>query len=56
MSDTQLLGILIALGILVNIWCVVVVRQVFRVANETSLKGDVIIEAAMELLKRTKTA
>ena len=41
MSDTQLLGILIALGILVNIWCLMVVRQVFRITNETLLKVDI---------------
>ena len=41
MSDTQLLGILIGLGILVNVWCVVVVRQVLRLTNETLVKVEV---------------
>ena len=41
MRDTQLLRILIALGIMVNVWCLVVVRQVFRIANETLLKVDI---------------
>ncbi len=54
MTDTQLLSLLVALGILLNLWGLVIVRDVHRLTNETLLTTRLTLDAVGEMLKQLK--
>ena len=54
MTDTQLLSLLVALGILVNVWGLVIVRDVHRLTNEMLLMTRLTLDAVGELLRQAR--
>ncbi|HKA53011.1 MAG TPA: hypothetical protein VKJ47_05060 [Candidatus Binatia bacterium] len=54
MTDTQLLSLLVALGILVNLWGLIVVRDVHRLTNATLLTTRLTLDAVGELLRQAR--
>ena len=54
MTDHQLLGILVALGISVNVILWVLTRRVLLMTYTLDAKSDTLIQAVIELLKRTR--
>ena len=56
LTDHQLLAVLVALGILVNLYALVVTVQIYREVRETLLTGRVTLDAVGELLREIKAA
>jgi hypothetical protein len=54
MTDTQLLSVLVALGILVNLWGRVIVRDIHKLTNETLLSARMTLDSVGELLKERR--
>jgi hypothetical protein len=52
MTEQVSLGLLIALGILVNLYGLLVVRDVHRTTNETLLTTRTTLDAAIQILQR----
>ena len=52
MTEQVSLGLLIALGILVNLYGLIVVRDVHRITNETLLTTRTTLDAAIQILHR----
>jgi hypothetical protein len=52
MTDHVSLGLLIALGILVNLYGLMVVREVHRITNETLLTPRTTLDAAIKILQQ----
>jgi hypothetical protein len=52
MTDHVSLGLLIALGILVNLYGLIVVREVHRITNETLLTTRTPLDAAIKILQQ----
>jgi hypothetical protein len=52
MTDHVSLGLLIALGILVNLYGLIVVREVHRITNETLLTSRTTLDAAIKVLQQ----
>jgi hypothetical protein len=52
MTEQVSLGLLIALGILVNLYGLIVVRDVHRITNETLLTTRTTLDAAIQILQR----
>jgi len=52
MTDHVSLGLLIALGILVNLYGLIVVREVHRITNETLLTTRTTLDAAIKTLQQ----
>jgi hypothetical protein len=52
MTEQVSLGLLIALGILVNIYGLLIVRDVHRITNETLLTTRTSLDAAIQILQR----
>jgi hypothetical protein len=52
MTEQVSLGLLIALGILVNFYGLIVVREVHRVTNETLLTSRTTLDAAIKILQQ----
>jgi hypothetical protein len=52
MTDHVSLGLLIALGILVNLYGLIVVREVHRLTNETLLTTRTTLDAAIKILQQ----
>jgi hypothetical protein len=52
MTDHVSLGLLIALGILVNLYGLIVVREVHRITNETLLTTRTTLDAAIKVLQQ----
>ncbi len=52
MTDQVSLGLLIALGILVNLYGLIVVREVHRLTNETLLTTRTTLDAAIKILQQ----
>ena len=56
MTDHQLLSVLVALGILVNLYCVLLVREVHLTTNKTLLLAQVSLDTVSELLNEFKAS
>lgn len=52
MTEQVSLGLLIALGILVNLYGLFIVRDVHRITNETLLTARTTLDAAIQTLQR----
>jgi hypothetical protein len=52
MTEHVSLGLLIALGILVNLYGLIVVRDVHRITNETLLTTRTTLDAAIKILQQ----
>jgi len=52
MTEQVSLGLLIALGILVNLYGLIVVREVHRITNETLLTSRTTLDAAIKILQQ----
>ena len=52
MTDHVSLGLLIALGILVNLYGLIIVREVHRLTNETLLTTRTTLDAAIKVLQQ----
>ena len=52
MTEHVFLGLLIALGILVNLYGLVIVRDVHRITNETLLTTRTTLDGAIKLLQQ----
>lgn len=52
MTDHVSLGLLIALGILVNLYGLIIVREVHRITNETLLTTRTTLDAAIKVLQQ----
>jgi hypothetical protein len=52
MTDHVSLGLLIALGILVNLYGLIIVREVHRLTNETLLTTRTALDAAIKVLQQ----
>jgi len=52
MTEHVSLGLLIALGILVNLYGLIIVREVHRVTNETLLTTRTTLDAAIKILQQ----
>jgi len=55
-TDHQLLSVLVALGILVNLYCVLLVREVHLTTNKTLLLAQVSLDTVSELLNEFKAS
>jgi len=52
MTDHVSLGLLITLGILVNLYGLIIVREVHRLTNETLLTTRTTLDAAIKVLRQ----
>jgi hypothetical protein len=52
MTEQVSLGLLIALGMLVNLYGLIVVRDVHSITNETLLTTRTTLDAAIQILQR----
>ena len=52
MTEHVSLGLLIALGILVNLYGLIIVREVHRITNETLLTTRTTLDAAIKILQQ----
>jgi len=52
MTEHVSLGLLVALGILVNLYGLIIVRDVHRITNETLLTTRTALDAAIKILQQ----
>jgi hypothetical protein len=54
MTEHVSLGLLIVLGILINLYGLIVVRDVHRLTNETLLTARTTLDAAIKILQQSQ--